>query len=109
MLEVFSPSRKWHPRSGLRPLLFAFLERPLAPKRENMKWSKKEREGLEEAFVWFITKETSRTKLFQVETSVKLVQRPSQAMTSAYSTSGQEDGRFPPEEHRLNLQGICQT
>lgn len=94
---------------GSQTFLFAFLESPLAPKRDNVKWIRKEWEGLEEAFVWFITKETSRTKLFQVETSVKLVQCPAQAMTSAYTTSGQEDGCFPPEEHGLNLQGICQT
>jgi len=55
---------------------FALLEHPRAPKRENMKWSKEEWEGLEEAFVWFIAKETSRTKLFQMQSSVKLAQRP---------------------------------
>lgn len=55
---------------------FALLEHPRTPKRENVKWSKEEWEGLEEAFVWFITKETSRTKLFQMELSVKLAQRP---------------------------------
>lgn len=73
-----------------------------------MKWSKEEWEGLEEAFVWCITKETSRTKLFPMDSLVKLAQHPAQAVTSAYTMSGQEDGSFPSEAHRLNLQGICQ-
>lgn len=36
---------------------------------------------MEKALVWFITKETSRTKPFQLESSAKLAQYPAQAMT----------------------------
>lgn len=43
-------------------------------------------------------------KLFWMESSVKLAQCPAQAVTNAF-TSGQEDGSFPSEAHRLNLQG----
>ena len=69
-----------------------------------MKWDEEEWKGLEKALVWFITKETSRTKPFQMESSVKLAQCPARAMTSAYTTSGQEDGSFLSEAHRLRLQ-----
>lgn len=59
---------------------------------------------MEETLVWSITKEASKTKLFWTESSVKLAQCPAQAVTNAF-TSGQEDGSFPSEAHRLNLQG----
>lgn len=66
-----------------------------------MKWDEEEWEGLEETLVWFITQETSRAKPFQRESSVELAHCPAQAMTSAYTTSGQEDRSFLSEAHRL--------
>lgn len=66
-----------------------------------MKWDEEEWEGLGKTLVWFVTQETSRTKPFQVESSVELTHGPAQAMTSAYTTSGQEDGSLLSEAHRL--------
>lgn len=76
---------------------FVLLEHLLAQNRGNVKWDEEGWAGLGNAFVWFITQETSRTKLFQMEASVKLAQGPSPAMAIAYTASGQEDGSFLPE------------
>lgn len=53
---------------------------------------------LEEALVWFITKETSGT-LFQMESHMKLAQ----AVNDAHTTSGQEDGNLLSEAHGLGV------
>lgn len=100
MLEVLAilenTALKWP-----QAFTFALFEHPVAQNRENMRWKEEEWEELEKTLVWCVTQETSKTKLFWIESSVKPTQCPAQAMTNVYATSGQGDGSFLSEAHRL--------
>lgn len=98
MLDVFLPSRKLLPSSGHRPSPLPLGN--LVQKRE-CEVEEEEWEGLEATSVWLVRKGTSRTELLQVESLVTLAQGPAQAMASAYTTSGQEHGKFFSEAPRL--------